>query len=66
MTTGLLEGLVSFVGYALMLAVMLMNAWFFIAIILGIIVGETSFGRFKRCARYDPSSGECAEASECC
>jgi hypothetical protein len=30
---------------------MLMNAWFFIAIIMGIIVGETSFGRFKRCVQ---------------
>jgi hypothetical protein len=43
---GLIEGFHSFVGYLLMLAVMTMNAWFFIAIILGIIVGETAFGRF--------------------
>jgi len=43
---GLLEGLFSFIGYFLMLAVMVMNAWFFIAIILGITVGETLFGRF--------------------
>ena len=42
---------------------MVMNAWFFIAIILGVIVGETSFGRFKRCF---PLSGTYAETSECC
>ena len=42
---------------------MLMNAWFFIAIILGITVGETAFGRFKRCI---PPSGTYAEGSECC
>jgi len=47
-----LEGLVAFVGYALMLAVMVMNAWFFIAIILGIIVGETAFGRFALLDRW--------------
>lgn len=47
--SGLLEGFSSFIGYLLMLAVMLQNAWFFTAIILGIIVGETAFGRFKRC-----------------
>jgi hypothetical protein len=40
-----------------------MNAWFFIAIILGIFVGETSFGRFKRC--FHPS-GAYEEATECC
>ena len=42
---------------------MLMNGWFFIAIILGIIVGETSFGRFKRCL---PLLGAYGEAGECC
>jgi len=63
LSMGLLEGLISFVGYALMLAVMVMNAWFFIAIILGIIVGETSFGRFKRCY---PIPGAYMDTSECC
>jgi len=45
---GLFEGFHSFIGYFLMLAVMLMNAWFFIAIILGVTVGEIAFGRFSR------------------
>ena len=26
-----------------------MNTWFFISILFGVIVGETAFGRFKRC-----------------
>ncbi|GBE83730.1 Ctr copper transporter family-domain-containing protein [Sparassis latifolia] len=43
---GLLEGFQSAIAYFLMLAVMVMNAWFFIAIFLGIVVGETFFGRF--------------------
>jgi len=53
----LIEGFNSFVGYFLMLAVMTMNAWFFIAIILGIIIGEIAFGRFsvRGLALNDPS-----------
>lgn len=48
---GLLEGFTSAIGYFLMLAVMLMNAYFFLSIILGIIVGHTAFGRFACFAR---------------
>jgi copper transporter 1 len=36
----------SFVNYLLMLAVMTVNAFFFIAILLGLVVGELAFGRF--------------------
>ena len=41
-----------------------MDAWFFIAIILGIIVSETSFGRFtiKRC--YSPTRGGYANRND--
>jgi len=56
---GVIEGFHSFVGYLLMLAVMLMNAWFFIAIILGITVGETAFGRFSARGLGGTSPSQC-------
>jgi len=56
---GVIEGVHSLVGYLLMLAVMLMNAWFFIAIILGITVGEIAFGRFS-------ARGLGGTVSQCC
>jgi len=59
---GFLEGLSAFVGYLLMLAVMVMNTWFFWSIILGVIVGETSFGRFRRCVR----STKVLAGADCC
>ncbi|KAM0754610.1 Ctr copper transporter [Meredithblackwellia eburnea MCA 4105] len=43
---GLLFAFASFVQYLLMLAVMTFNAWFFVAIVLGLGVGEMGFGRF--------------------
>ncbi|GAA6028937.1 hypothetical protein JCM8097_001514 [Rhodosporidiobolus ruineniae] len=42
----LLFGFTSFVQYLLMLAVMTFDAWFFIAILLGLMGGELCFGRF--------------------
>jgi len=61
---GFLEGLSAFLGYLLMLAVMVMNAWFFIAIILGIIVGETSFRRFAWCVSQ--RGAKAMADGECC
>lgn len=42
----LLFGLQAFIAYLLMLAVMTYNAWFFIAILLGLVAGEMAFGRY--------------------
>jgi len=42
-----LFGVQAFVGYLLMLAVMSYSAWFFIAIILGLMSGELLFGRWS-------------------
>ncbi|BGP18699.1 hypothetical protein JCM10213_006262 [Rhodosporidiobolus nylandii] len=42
----LIFGFQSFVGYMLMLAVMTFDAWFFIAILLGLMAGELCFGRY--------------------
>ncbi|GAA5982108.1 hypothetical protein JCM11641_000590 [Rhodosporidiobolus odoratus] len=42
----LLFGLQSFVTYLLMLAVMTFDVWFFVAILVGLMVGEVGFGRF--------------------
>lgn len=36
----------AFIGYLLMLAVMTYSTWFFLAILLGLAVGELGFGRF--------------------
>ena len=38
----------SAITYLLMLAVMQFNVWFFIAIIIGLGVGELGFGRYCR------------------
>ncbi|KAH8926942.1 hypothetical protein BT69DRAFT_1258702 [Atractiella rhizophila] len=43
---GLLQILQSGIGYLLMLAVMMGNVWWFIAVLLGLGIGETLFGRF--------------------
>ncbi|KAL8283646.1 hypothetical protein RQP46_005441 [Phenoliferia psychrophenolica] len=43
---GVLFAFQSFIQYFLMLAVMSYNAYFFIAILVGLGVGEMSFGRF--------------------
>ncbi|BGP02240.1 Copper transporter [Rhodotorula toruloides ATCC 204091] len=42
----LLFGLQAFIAYLLMLAVMTYNAYFFIAILLGLVAGEMAFGRY--------------------
>ncbi|GAA5897314.1 copper transporter family protein [Sporobolomyces salmoneus] len=42
----ILFALQSFIAYLLMLAVMSYSAWFFIAIMVGLTVGELAFGRF--------------------
>lgn len=42
----LLFGFQAFLSYLLMLAVMTYNAYFFIAILVGLIVGELAFGRY--------------------
>lgn len=39
--------MLDFVHYFLMLAVMSYDAWFFIAILLGMFVGEVGFGRYN-------------------
>lgn len=38
----------SAISYLLMLAVMQFNVWFFIAILIGLGVGELGFGRYCR------------------
>ncbi|GAA6011231.1 hypothetical protein JCM11491_006767 [Sporobolomyces phaffii] len=42
----ILFGLQSFVAYLLMLAIMSFSAYFFIAVLVGLMVGELCFGRF--------------------
>ncbi|ORY89066.1 Ctr copper transporter, partial [Leucosporidium creatinivorum] len=42
-----LFGVQAFVGYLLMLAVMSYSAWFYIAIIVGMMTGELLFGRWS-------------------
>ncbi|BGP26630.1 copper transporter [Rhodotorula toruloides] len=42
----LLFGLQGFIAYLLMLAVMTYNAYFLIAILLGLVAGEMAFGRY--------------------
>ncbi|KAI5481454.1 protein of ctr copper transporter family [Pseudohyphozyma bogoriensis] len=44
---GILFAFQSFVGYLLMLAIMSYNAWFFVAILVGLGIGETAFGRYS-------------------
>ena len=43
---GVLFAFSSFVNYLLMLSVMTYDVWFFVAVLLGLGVGETAFGRF--------------------
>ncbi|KAK7032690.1 Ctr copper transporter family-domain-containing protein [Favolaschia claudopus] len=45
---GVLAGLQTTIHYLLMLVVMTFNAAFIISVILGVVVGETAFGRLHR------------------
>jgi len=50
---GVLQAFQSAISYFLMLAVMTMNCWYFIVIILGIGVGEMAWGRFGAASAND-------------